>query len=192
MSRDPVSVTDTVKIKVKKASEVQKEKEDTQTVLVSELDASIRDRQKSQAQSLDELKVKDISREEGTHLLSIPKELRPYEKDFAFYWLGKDKRKIDRGLDVRGWTIVNRVLFPSLPKHLISISGGVERGDCILVCMDKAKAEKLRKDPQERASGLLKATLEKAKTHPDMYEAKISSHEENEANPSGLVDGRDF
>ncbi len=191
MSRDPVSVTDTVKIKVKKAEEIKKETE-TQTVLVSELDAAIRDRQKSQAQTLDELKVKDISREEGTHLLSIPKELKPYEKDFSFYWLGKDKRKIDRGLDVRGWTIVNRILFPSLPKHLISISGGVERGDCILVCMDKAKADKLRRDPQERASQLLKATLEKTKTHPDMYEAKISPQEESEASPSGLVDGRDF
>ena len=89
-------------------------------------------------------------------------------------------------------TIVNRILFPSLPKHLISISGAIERGYCILCCMDKAKADKLRRDPQERASGLLKATLEKPKTHPDMYEAKISSSEENEENPTGLVDGRDF
>lgn len=183
-----------VKKKVDVVEEVKTEepKSNTQTVLVSELDAQIMDRQKSQPQSLDEIKVKTTFKDDGLHMLSLPKELKPYEDSLHFYWLGKDKRKIDRGLDVRGWVIVNRSLFPSLPKHLFSISGAIERGDAILVCMAKAKAEKLRKEPQERASQLLKATLEKPKNHPDMYEAKLSSNEENAENPTGLVDGRDF
>ena len=183
-----------VKKKVEVTKEVKTEapKETNQTVLISELDAILRDRQKSQPQTLDEINVKSNLKEEGLHLLSLPKELKPYEKDYQFYWLGKDKRKIDRGLDVRGWVIVNRTLFPALPKHIISISGAIERGDAILVCMSKAKAEKLRREPQERAASLLKATLDKPKNHPDMYEAKLSSGEENEENPTGLVDGRDF
>ena len=188
MVKKTVDVVDKVK-----TEEVKEEPKDTnQTVLISELDAIIRERQKSQPQTLDEIKVKTNLKEEGLHLLSLPKELKPYEDTFQFYWLGKDKRKIDRGLDVRGWVIVNRSLFPSLPKHLFGISGAIERGDALLVTMAKAKADQLRKEPQERASQLLKATLEKPKTHPDMYEAKISSSEENEENPTGLVDGRDF
>jgi len=173
--------------------EVKEIKDDTQqTVLISELDAVIRDRQKSQPQTLDEIKVKSTLRDEGLHLLSLPKELKPYTNDYTFYWLGKDKRKIDRGLDVRGWVIVNKTLFPKIPKHLISISGAIERGDAILVCMAKEKADKLRKEPQVKASQLLKATLEKTKNHPDMYEAKLSAGEENEDKPTGLVEGRDF
>lgn len=162
------------------------------TVLVSELDAQIKERMKSQPQTLDAVKLKSSLMEQGVHFLTLPKELKPYEKDYAFYWLGKDKRKIDRGLDVRGWVIVNRTLFPNLPVHLFSISGAIERGDAILCCMAKAKAEELRKGPQDKANQLLRATLDKPKNHPDMYEAKLSASEENEESPTGLVEGRDF
>jgi hypothetical protein len=162
-------------------------KDATVVVQVSELDSQIQDRMKSQPQSLSEIDIKSTLKDQGMHLLSLPKELEPYSKDYAFYWVGKDKRKIDRALDVRGWVIVNRALFPKLPKHLFSISGAMERGDAILCCMSSKKAELLRKTPQERSAELLKATLDKPKTHPDMYEAKLSTSEENEENPKGFV-----
>ena len=188
-----LKVTDVVNMAERPNEEAAEPKLPEQTtVLVSNLDAHIKERMKSQPQTLEEIKMKPSMREEGIHLLSIPKELKPYQEEYSFYWLGKDKRKIDRGLDVRGWVIVNRTLFPKAPKHLFSVSGGIERGDALLCCMSKAKAEALRKDPQDKAKQLLDATLNKAKTHPDMYEAKISTNEENDENPKGLVEGRDF
>ena len=188
-----MATKETKKVKEVKAEEPKEvKKEVAPTVLVSELDAQIKERMKSQPQTLDAVKVKKSMMEQGVHLLSLPKELKPYEKDYAFYWLGKDKRKIDRGLDVRGWVIINKTLFPHLPEHLFSISGAIERGDAILCCMAKAKAEALRKGPQDKANQLLRATLDKPKNHPDMYEAKLSANEENEESPTGLVEGRDF
>lgn len=165
----------------------EEKKDSTVVVQVSELDSQIQDRLKSQPQSLDQVDLKSTLKDQGMHLLSLPKELKPYSKNYAFYWVGKDKRKIDRALDVRGWVIVNRALFPNLPKHLFSISGAMERGDAILCCMSSKKAEQLRTAPQERSAELLKATLDKPKTHPDMYEAKLSTDEENEENPKGFV-----
>ena len=173
--------------KVEKVVTEEPKKENTVVVQVSELDSQIQDRLKSQPQSLSEIDVKSTLKDQGMHLLSLPKELEPYSKDYAFYWVGKDKRKIDRALDVRGWVIVNRALFPTLPKHLFSISGAMERGDAVLCCMSKKKAEQLRKAPQVRSAELLKATLDKPKNHPDMYEAKLSTDEENEENPKGFV-----
>lgn len=119
-------------------------------VIMSETDAYIHERLKSQPKTLSEVEVKyDGPRSDATHLLQLPKELEEYKKKFAFRWLNKRKQAIDRALDVIGWNLVNRAIFNKLPDHLFTANGVIERGDAILAFMPQEHAEVIRKRPGE-------------------------------------------
>jgi len=132
--------------------------------MLSQDDAYISDRIKSQPKTLDEVfAVKERRFEPGEHRLSLPKEFKPYQSKFAFRWIYKRKRAIDEAVN-RGWVIVNRVLFPELArekKFLFSTSGAVERGDAVLAIMGIHVAEGLRKRPGEKSRDMVKSQLAK-------------------------------
>jgi len=127
--------------------EVQKEV-GSPVVLISEMDAYIMERQKSQPKTLEAIETK-IERDwdKPKHALELPEDFKEHEKKFAFRWLNKKKRSIDHAIDVIGWNFVNRTLFPSLPKHLFTANGSIERGDAILSFMPLKRAEELRLKP---------------------------------------------
>ena len=124
--------------------------------LVSDLDAYVSQRMKSGPKTLDEvLFVKEKQYAPGEHRLSLPQELRKYTDRFAFRWINKKKRAIDDAVNLKGWVLVNRALFPDLPDYLFSTTGGVEVGDTILGFMKKEKAEAIRRAPGEKSRQLL-------------------------------------
>lgn len=134
----------------------------TQTFVVkTELDAYVNERLVGQPKTLEEVEVKDLSDDSVTmSMLKLPKAIQKAldDKGMVPRWINKDKRMIDRALDVRGWTLFNRVFFPTLPKHFFTANGTVEMGDCILGFMPAKKAEILRSHPgkisQERVNNL--------------------------------------
>lgn len=169
---------------------------------MSEEDAYINDRMKSQPQTLDEvLLVKEKKYAPGEHRLSLPKELKSYEKQFAFRWINKHKRAVDDAI-IKGWVIVNRKLFPSVAqraKHLFSTSGAIEKGDAILAFMNKEVAMQIRRAPGEKSSAYLKAQLEKGtqplkKGQSGFYKPEDTSEKEDVGieQGGGLQEGRDF
>lgn len=169
---------------------------------MSEEDAYINDRMKSQPQTLDEvLLVKEKKYAPGEHRLSLPKELKPYEKSFAFRWINKKKRAVDDAI-IKGWVIVNRKLFPQVAqraKHLFSTSGAIEKGDAILAFMNKEVAMQIRRAPGEKSSAYLKAQLEKGtkpllKGQSGFYKPEDTSEKEDAGieHGGGLQEGRDF
>ncbi len=101
-------------IKDTKLSEVTVSDVDTQTVekddkvetqeypilqTMSEEDAYISDRMKSQPTTLDEVRaVKEKKYLPGEHRLSLPKEFKKYKDRFAFRWINKKKRADNQGL----------------------------------------------------------------------------------------------
>lgn len=169
---------------------------------MSEQDAYISDRMKSQPKTLDEvLMVKEKKYAPGEHRLSLPKELREYEDRFAFRWINKHKRAVDDAI-IKGWVIVNRRLFPQVAekaKHLFSTSGGIEKGDSILAFMNKEVAVQIRKAPGEKSSAYLKAQLAKGtqpllKGQSGFYKPEDTSEKEDVGieEGGGLQEGRDF
>ena len=176
---------------------------ETPTVtLVSENDAYIADRMNSQPKTLEEvLKIEEKKYAPGEHRLSLPKELKPYEKDFAFRWINKTKRAVDEAIDLKGWVIVNKALFPKLSKHLFTTSGAIERGDAILGFMNLKRAEKMRQEPilksKAQREGNLILTSELPKLSPGesgFYkpEDKQAAIEDAGGQVSGFQEGRDF
>lgn len=64
--------------------------ETTQNILVSETDAYILDRIKSQPKTLEEVDLQVIEKSmETQHRLRLPDELKEYQKKYAFCWLFK-------------------------------------------------------------------------------------------------------
>lgn len=147
-------------------------------VIMTELDAQISERLKSQPSSLTEV----VSRVEPRTLqgrMSLPAELEKLSYDctvgetcqhhlwhfderdrrwdysnrgqFIFRWLTKHKRALDEAIDVKGWFIANRQLFPQIQKHNVSANGVVERGSSILGFMPVEKALKIRRAPGEKS-----------------------------------------
>jgi len=158
---------------VEKISPAQPEKPvvpDTQEppvlTMLSQDDAYIQDRVKSQPKTLDEVfAVQEREYKPGEHRLTLPREFEPYASRFAFRWIFKRKRSIDEAIN-KGWVIVNRVLFPELSKnkkYLFSTSGAVERGDAILAIMGIHVAEGLSKRPGMKSRDLVKSHLDKGK-----------------------------
>jgi len=146
----------------------QRQVQDNATsVILNQQDSYIHDRIKGPPTTFDDIKVEE--RKDGTHRLTLPEELKPYEKKFAFKWLYKSKRAIDEACDVTGWTLVSRILFPDLPNHLYSINGGIERGDTILAFMPKEKAMEIRRKPGEISKDILDSTFTKHKGDPRYY-----------------------
>ena len=139
-------------------------------ILLSDMDAHIHDRMKAQPKNIEEIDLKvEESRDPSVHRLTLPKEIQKFERRFVFRWLMKHKQALDYSCDVRGWTLVNRSYFPDLPRHLFTVSGSVERGDSILAFMAKKKAEKIRREPGEKSTNIIKGTFEKHKGDPRYY-----------------------
>lgn len=169
---------------------------------MSEEDAYIHDKMKSQPKTLDEvLLVKEKKYLPGEHRLSLPKEFKKYEDKFAFRWINKKKRAVDDA-SIKGWVIVNRVLFPEAAKkakHLFSTNGAVEKGDAILAFMNKDVALQIRRAPGEKSSAYLKAQLDKgtqplAKGQSGFYKPEDTGEKEDATveQGGGLQEGRDF
>ncbi len=172
------------------APAVQESKPQT-FVIKTELDAYVNERLIGQPQNLAEVEVKDVSNDSLTmHMLKLPKKIQEAldSKDLVPHWINKDKRMIDRALDVRGWTLFNRVFFPNLPKHFFTANGTVEMGDCILGFMPAKKAEILRKRPGEISAERLKnLPIEAYKT--SKGEEKIGYYKPAyTAEPDGVVE----
>lgn len=130
-------------------------------VIKTELDAYVNERLIGQPKTLEEVQAKDVSDDSLTmHMLKLPKSIQKAldDRELVPHWINKDKRMIDRALDVRGWTLFTRTFFPRLPRHYFTANGTVEMGDCILGFMPANKAEILRKRPgkisQERVQNL--------------------------------------
>lgn len=150
-----------VKAEVKQEVAPKVEQEPQTFVIKSELDAYVNERLKGQAQSIQEVSVKDVTDDSlALNMLKLPPQIQKALDEFEMVprWINKDKRMIDRALDVRGWSIFNRTIFPKVPKHFFTANGTVEMGDCILGFMPAQKAEILRKRPgqisQERVKNL--------------------------------------
>jgi hypothetical protein len=129
-------------------------------VLVSEMDAYIHERMKGQPKTIAEIDAKVIKNyDDPTSILEIPKELKKLEDKYSFCWISKKKRSIDEYIDVLEFSFVNRAIFPSLPKHLFTANGSIERGDLILAFLPIKQAEILRNRPGELSREKVKSTL---------------------------------
>lgn len=170
--------------------------------VMSEDDAYIADRMKSQPKTLDEaLMVKEKRYMPGEHRLTLPKEFAAFEDRFIFRWINKKKRAIDESI-IKGWIIVNRSLFPEIAKnasYLFSTSGAVEKGDVLLAFMKKEIAMQIRRTPGEKSSALLKSQLEKgteklAEGQSGFYKPEDTTEKEDAGieQGGGLQEGRDF
>ena len=138
---------------------VQKPEETKPIVILSELDSYITERMKEQPRTLEEVEVRveAVERAQATHhRLSLPSYFQTVSADvqespgpYIFRWQFKEKRALDRALNVLGWTLVNRTYFPEAPRYLFSANGGVEIGDVILMFMPAKKAQEIRQRPAQ-------------------------------------------
>lgn len=117
------------------------------TVILSNVDAHIYERLKEQPKTLSEIEVKTPKYDRASHMLQLPKELEDFRKKYSFKWIFKNKKAIDHNLDNLGFSLVNRMYFPTLPKSLFSAQGCIERGDAILGFTTVKRAEFLRSEP---------------------------------------------
>ena len=125
----------------------------TPLIITSGIDAYVHDRLKSQPKTLDEIKIRAVEPEPNTHQLTLPDDIQKLldSQGYAPRWVNKDKRAIDRAIDIRGWTMVNRTLFPTISKHHFTANGIIERGDSILCFMPKERAQALRAVPGQKS-----------------------------------------
>lgn len=142
---------------------------DSPVTILSPLDSYIRERMKEQPSSLEEVVSRAEVRERtapGQHRLQLPDFFQALSHDnvsqpgpYMFRWLFKDKRSIDRALNVTGWTLATRTYFPGAPRYLFTANGGVEIGDAILAFMPAKKALALREAPAQISQDKLKAQM---------------------------------
>lgn len=202
MKDDTVKTEVSSKVEETKVMEEPKVQEYPVLQTMSENDAYIHDRMKSQPKTLDEvLMVKEKKYIPGEHRLSLPKEFRVYEDRFVFRWLNKHKRAIDEAI-IKGWVLVNRILFPDVAqkaKHLFSTNGAIEVGTNILAFMKKEIAVQIRKAPGEKSSAMLKSQLSKGEGklpegQSGFYKPEDTTAKEDVGIESGggLQEGRDF
>lgn len=168
------------------------EQEQGPTVIVSQIDAYLHDRLKSQPKTWDQVKVTpDPVSADGWHVLKLPRDVEEVFKrrGLAPRWINKDKKSIDRALDVRGWVLANRVLFPEIKKHHFTANGTVERGDAILGFMAEERAERLRRIPGEISLEKMKnLPIEKWKNQPgdQFYKPDLSTEKDGEEVAAGI------
>lgn len=129
------------------APAVEAPKEIAPTVILSNVDAHIYERLKEQPKTLAEIEVRVPKYDRVGHILQLPKELETHRKKYSFKWIYKKQKAIDHNLDNLGFSLVNRIYFPELPKHLFSAQGCIERGDAILGFTTVKRAEFLRSEP---------------------------------------------
>lgn len=134
-----------------------KQTESNPIIIKTEIDAYISEIIKGGPQTPEEIQVRDYSVTNGKHRLSLPDSIeKKYGKKYAFRWINKNKAWIDRAITIRRWLIVNRTLFPDMPKHLFTANGTIENGDTILGFMPIAEAERLRQEPRDKSTNLVK------------------------------------
>lgn len=162
------------------------------TVIVSEIDAYLHDRLKSQPKVWGDVKViGDAAPNDSWHVLRLPKDVDEafQKRGLTPRWINKDKKSIDRALDIRGWMLVNRMLFPEIKKHHYTANGTVERGDAILGFMPNERAERLRRIPGELSLEKMKnLPIEKWKDqHGDrFYKPTLSEEKDGEEIAAGI------
>lgn len=113
---------------------------------------------------------------------------------YVFRWLNKNKRALDFSINVRGWYLVNRSYFESLPKILFSVNGGIENGDAILGFMPMQKAVEIRNKPSKDSLDRVDSESNKHESNPNFYKAKLDSEnaDVDYAPADALMEGRDF
>ena len=165
----------------------------TKSVSITETDSYLTERMKTQPQTLEQItQITEVEKAPGRHRLSLPKPLERYAKDFAFHWILRNKHAIDEAID-KGWVFVNRQLFPVLPNWLFSVSGAIEKGDLILGCMSRVKAEARTKEAQRKSSDMVNAQIQKHKQDPEtFYKPKLSPEELKDDQAGDIQEGRDF
>jgi hypothetical protein len=130
------------------------------------------------------------------HDFDLPKECEPYADKFDFRWLSKDSRMLDRAVNVKGWTIVNRTCDIKLPEHLFRAHGGVEKRSLLLAYRRKEIGDIFKKAAQAQSIENIKKArkdAERDKPESPFYTAKLSPKEEQDEEASGeVVQGRDF
>ena len=141
--------------------EVMQEKtasnENKPIVITTEIDAYISEIVRGGPQNIEDIQVRDYSQVQGKHRLSLPEEIeKKYGKKYAFRWVNKKKDWIDRAISIRRWLIVNRLLFSDMPKYLFTANGTIENGDAILCFMPMVEAERLRQEPRDKSTSLVK------------------------------------
>lgn len=150
------------------ASHVPALEESTKPItILSELDSYISERMKGQPKTLEEVDSRIQTMElKPRHRLELPQFFEERSADhqakpgpYVFRWLFKDKRAIDRALNVQGWMLVNRTYFPQAPRYVFTANGGVEVGDAILAFMPVKQALAIRAEPARRSQERLKAQM---------------------------------
>lgn len=152
-------------------------------LLVSETDAFILDRMKSQPSSLDAVDVMVAERvDDRRHRLSLPDELESFTKKYAFCWIFKRKQAIDEACDIYHWVLCNRNHFSDLPDHLFTARGVIERGDNILAFRPKHIDDQMRRVPGVESTELIKARTKAHENDPAFY---VPDSDEWEVGPDG-------
>lgn len=155
---------------VEKKSPVQPERQVQNIQIHSELDSMLLDRVKSQPQTLDEIDMEVISQpKEGIHKLTLPEELEPYTKKYAFCWIFKRKQSIDEACDQLHYKLTNRTYFPELPDHIFSARGIIERGDNVLAFRPMRIDIEMRKAPGIESTNRIKARTQAHEGDPNFY-----------------------
>ena len=184
--------------------------------ILSELDSQIAERMKGQPQSLEEIvsRAKVHERQSlSRHRLSLPAFFQALSYDdapenkgeYVFKWIFKDKRSIDRHLNVLGWNLVNRTYFAQAPRYLFSANGGVEVGDAILGFIPAKQAIEMRLAPGKRSQERLSSQMTQVDKDyvlmtgnpkdEKVYQPKLGTEAEESSEekvPGVLTEGRDF
>lgn len=190
--------------------------ENQKITILSELDSYIAERMKGQPQSVEDVvsRIKVHERQSlSRHRLSLPDffqahsydDVPEHKGDFVFKWIFKDKRSIDRHLNVLGWTLVNRTYFPQAPRYLFTANGGVEVGDAILGFIPAKQAIEMRLAPAKRSQERLSSQMTKVESDyvlmtgnpkdDKVYQPKLGTEQDEVAEekvPGVLTEGRDF
>ena len=153
-----------------KKEPVQAEPAKQNLVIHSELDAMIMDRQKSQPKTLKDVDAEVVTEEvPGKHRLSLPDEILPYAKKYAFCWIFKRKQAIDEAMDQKYYKMTNRTYFPEVPDHCFSARGVIERGDNILMFRPIHIDTEMRKAPGIESTARVKARTSAHEGDPNYY-----------------------
>jgi len=166
-------------VKAEKTIPVQPERQVQNIQIHSETDSMLLDRLKSQPQTLEEIDVKVIEKpKEGMHKLTLPLELEPYTKKYAFCWIFKRKQSIDEACDQLHYSLTNRTYFPELPDHCFSARGIIERGDNVLAFRPIAVDIEMRKAPGIESTQRIKARTSAHEGDPNFYVPTSENKEE--------------
>lgn len=170
-SKEPVKETPKVVQAEKKQAPQPAVHEKAQNIMIhSELDAMLLDRVKSQPQTLEEIDAEVITKpKEGFHNLSLPNEMEPYLKKYAFCWIFKRKQSIDEACDQLHYKLTNQTYFPELPDHIFSARGIIERGDNVLAFRPLRIDQEMRKAPGLESAQRIKARQSAHEGNPDFY-----------------------